>query len=170
MANRIYTSFPVVIFSRPLATPPVDWAEVAQGPGYIDLPEDHEYGFRIHNIDNQELKALIAELAGIERLTYANLSENRKITEEGVELLRALPKLTYLNLSSCTLNNEAMGHLKFLIHLETLDISFCNRMTGPALKLLQPLMNLKNLNLQGCVKITNGDIARFKKRGLTIKK
>ena len=170
MAQTFYTSFPVTIFSRPLTTPQPDWAEVDDGPGIITLPEDHEYGFRIHTIDDRELKTLVAELAVIDPLTYANLSENRKITGKGLEELKAFPRLTYLNLSSCDLNNEGLENLQVLTHLQTLDLSFCNRMTGPALKYLRPLANLKNLNLQGCVKIKNGDVARLNKRGLTIKK
>ncbi len=168
MENRFYTSFPVTLFSRPLVTPQPDWAEVETGPGYITLPEGHEYGFRIHNIDDAQLKTLVGELAGIEPLTYANLSENRKIPEKGIEHLKGLPRLTYLNLSSCDLINEALAGLQPLIHLNTLDLSFCNRMSGPALKFLRPLANLKMLNLQGCVKVKHGDIARFQKRGMVI--
>jgi hypothetical protein len=168
MEYRFYTSFSVTLFSRPLTSPPPDWTELETGPGYITLPEGHEYGFRIHNIDDRELKTLVGELAGVEPLTYANLSENRKITEKGVETLKGLPRLTYLNLSSCDLTNESMVGLLPLVHLHTLDLSFCNRITGPALKHLKGLPNLKVVNLQGCVKVKHGDISRFQKRGMTI--
>jgi hypothetical protein len=170
MPNRIYTSFPVTLFSRPRSTPPADWTELGTGPGYIDLPDEHELGFRIHNIDDIDLKALLKELSGLEALTYANLSENRKITDAGVELLKALPRLTWLSLSSCSLTNDSLAHLAALPRLASLDISYCNRLTGPALKHLRTLPNLQTLNLQGCVKITNGDVARLHKRGLEIKK
>ena len=168
MDYRFYTSFYVTMFSRPKVNPPPDWAEVETGPGYITLPEGHEYGFRIHNIGDADLKTLLGELAGVEPLVYVNLSENRKITEKGVEMLKVLPRLTYLNLSSCDLKNESMAGVQPLVHLQTLDLSFCNRITGPALKYLRLLPNLKLLNLQGCVKITNGDISRFKKKGMVI--
>jgi hypothetical protein len=170
MPFHFYTSLPVTIFSRLPATPPSDWSEVETGPGTITLPEGHEYGLRIHTIDNATLKILSKELAGVTPLTYVNLSENRNIDDDGIELLKAFPLLTDLNLSSCSLSNDALAHLSGFAHLTHLDISYCNRLTGPALKHLRSLSNLQMLNLQGCIKITNGDVARFKKRGLTIKK
>jgi len=170
MSEPFYTSLPVILYARLRLTPPLDWNEVDQGPGWITLPEGCEYGFRIHNIDNAELKLLVNELASVTPLTYVNLSENRKITNPGLAALQAFPQVETLNLSSCSLTNDGILHLQGLRHLKSLDISYCNRLTGPGLKNLEPLRNLTQLNLQGCIKITNGDVARFKKRGLEIKK
>jgi hypothetical protein len=160
----------MTIFSRPQATPAADWAEIDTGPGYMDLPDGHEFGFRIHNCDDDTLKILTKELAIVDPLTYANLSENRKITNDGIELLKVFTRLTWINLSSCGLSNDGVAHLAGFTHLVNLDLSYCNRLTGPALKHLRTLPNLQNLNLQGCIKITNGDVARLRKRGLTINK
>ncbi len=170
MTHHIYISLPVTLFSRSPETPAADWTEVDTGPGDINLPEGHEYGFRIHTSGDDNLAVLVKELAGLQPITYANLSENRNITNDGVELLKAFPRLTYINLSSCGLSNEGLTHLTSFTHLTTLDLSYCNRLTGPSLKNLRTLPNLQSLNLQGCIKITNGDVARFKKRGLTINK
>ena len=170
MTHNLYISLPVTLFSRPPETPAIDWTEVDTGPGVVSLPEGHEYGFRIHTSDDQDLATLVKELVGLQPVTYANLAENRKITGDGVELLKAFPRLAYINLSSCGLSNEDIAHLQAFTHLTTLDLSYCNRLTGLALKFLRTLPNLQNLNLQGCIKITNGDVARFKKRGLTINK
>ncbi len=170
MPTHFYTSLPVILYSRPQASPAADWTELGAGPGDIDLPDGHEFGFRIRNIDDETLALLIKELAGVAPLTYANLSENRKISDDGVELLKAFPLLAWLNLSSCGLSNAATAHLAGFDHLAALDLSYCNRLTGAALKPLRSLPNLQNLNLQGCVKITHGDVARLQKRGLTIKK
>jgi hypothetical protein len=170
MTYQNYFSLPVTLFTRLPNAPAADWVEVDTGPGTIRLPEGQEYGFRIHTIGDEELAALVKELAGLQPITYANLSENRKITDDGVELLKTFPRLTYINLSSCGLSNEGLAHLPAFTHLTTLDLSYCNRLTGPALKHLRTLPNLQYLNLQGCIKITNGDVARFKKRGLTINK
>lgn len=167
---KVYTSFPVTLFARPQVTPPADWVEIERGPGNIELPEGQEYGFRIHNIDDYELRALIKELAGLAPLVYANLSENRKITDDGLKELAGLPQLTTLNLSSCGLTSEGIPHLKALTRLHTLDISFCNRLTGPTLRALRLMPSLRSLNLQGCVKITNGDVARFNRPDVALKK
>ena len=170
MTIKFYCTYPVIFFSRPITSPPLDWTEIGTGPGSIELPENQEYGFRIHNIDDQDLKHLVAEIDFITPMTYINLSENRKITAAGLVYLRGFLELVYLNLSSCGLKNDGMAHLQDFPHLVTLDLSYCNRLTGPALKYLRNLPKLADLNLQGCTKITNGDMARFKKRGLVIKK
>jgi hypothetical protein len=170
MTINFYCTYPVIFFSRPIKTPPLDWTEIETGPGSIALPENQEYGFRIHNIDDLGLKHLVAEIAEVSPITYINLSENRKITEAGLAYLSGFTDLVYLNLSSCGLKNDGMAHLQDFPHLVTLDLSYCNRLTGPALKYLRHLPKLAELNLQGCIKLTNGDVARFKKRGLVIKK
>jgi hypothetical protein len=160
----------MTIFSRPQATPAADWAEIDTGPGYMDLPAGHEFGFRIHNCDDETLKILVKELAIVDPLTYANLSENRKITEDGIELLKVFTRLSWINLSSCGLSNDALAHLTGFTHLVTLDISYCNRLTGLALKYVQAMPNLKNVNLQGCVKITTRDVSSLRKFGISVKK
>jgi hypothetical protein len=170
MTLNFYCTYPATFFSRPIASPPVDWIEVETGPGTIDLPENQEYGFRIHNIDDQDLKNLVAEIAEVSPLTYINLSENRKITDTGLVYLTGFSDLVYLNLSSCNLKNNGLVNLQDIPSLETLDLSYCNRLTGQALKNLRGLPNLASLNLQGCIKITNADVARFNKKGLVIKK
>ena len=170
MTINFYCTFPVTFFSRTITSPPSDWTEVETGPGPIALPENQEYGFRVHNIGDRDLKNLVAEIAEISPLTYINLSENRKITEAGLAYLSGFSDLVYLNLSSCGIKNDGMAHIQDLPNLVTLDLSYCNRLTGPALKYLRNLPKLADLNLQGCIKITNGDVARFKKRGLVIKK
>ena len=167
---KIMTSLPVIIFSRARATPPPDWVEIARGPGDISLPDGHEYGFRIRNIGDDELDILIKELAQVDPLVFANLSENRNIDDEGLELLRFLPNLKILNLSSCGLTNVGIANLKILPHLTELDLSFCNRLTGLTLKYLREMPTLQKLNLQGCVKITNGDMARFRRPNVALKK
>lgn len=167
---KLETSLPVILYARPRATPAPDWVEAGRGPGDIELPDGQEYGFRIRNIGDDELRVLVRELAALDSLVYANLSENRKIDSEGLEFLRVLPQLKILNLSSCGLGNEGIEHLKALSHLAELDLSFCNRLTGPALKPLREMASLKKLNLQGCVKIRNGDMARFRRPDIALKK
>jgi hypothetical protein len=164
------TSLPVILYTRPIASPTPDWSEIDRGPGFIALPEGLEYGFRIRNIGDEELRVLVGELREVAPLAYANLSENRGISDRGLEWLAAFPQLVTLNLSSCNLTDEGMVHLLAFRRLTNLDLSYCNRLTGAALKPLRGLASLSSLNLQGCVKIKTGDVARFRRPGLVIRK
>lgn len=164
------TQFPIQVFTRPITNPPTDWQEVDQGPGYIQLPEGLQVGIRARTLDDADLKALVTEIKSIIGLVYLNLSENRRISGEGLEALRHLPELQILNLSSADLANQALEALLPLSHLSHLDLSFCNRITDIAFRTLRQLPSLTYLNLQGCVKTSHGGVARFQKRGLTIRR
>ena len=111
---------------------------------------------------------LVKELVACPSITFLNLSENRKITEEGLDYLRPLVSLTGLNLSSCSLTDQGLTHLSALTHLAHLDLSYCNRLTDACVKPLRALVRLRFLDLQGCVKISNGGISRLERRELTI--
>lgn len=163
------TQFPILVLTRPITNPPSDWQEVDHGPGYIQLPEGVQVGIRARTLDDADLKALVTEVKPIPGLVYLNLSENRRISGEGLESLRHLPELQILNLSSADLTNQALEGLLPLNHLAHLDLSFCNRITDLAFRTLRQLPALDYLNLQGCVKITHGGVARIQKRGLTIR-
>jgi len=169
-AQSFVTQFPIIIFTRPVSEPPADWQELDHGPGFIQLPEQVQVGIRARSLDDAELKALVNEIKHISGLVLLNLSENRRISAEGLEALRFLPELQILNLSSVDLSNRALESLLPLNHLSHLDLSFCNRITDLAFRTLRQLPALAYLNLQGCVKMSHGGVARFQKRGLTIRR
>jgi len=167
-ANRFSSNFPLVVYTRPIQASPADWQEFDHGPGIFTIPDGHEVMVRIKNIDDQQLRVLVRELAGLTSLVYLNLSENRKITNTGLEYLRGLERLRMLNLSSCSLTDEGLVHLATLNRLEYLDLSYCNRLHDAGLKHLRSLTHLKTLNIDGCLRITKAGVARFGKRDLTI--
>jgi len=158
------------VLSRPPGKADADWQEVDHGPGLIHLPAGQEYAVRAKNITDRDLAGLVKELAGLPALVLLNLSENRSITGAGLAHLRGLPGIRYLNLSSCGLSNPGLEHLKGLPRLERLDLSYCNRLTDLSVKSLRALQNLTFLDLQGCVKITNGGLSKLQRSGLTIHK
>lgn len=158
----------IQIFIRPIGDPPVDWQEFDRGPGFFNIPAGSEVMIRARNIDDYELRALVKELIPCPAVTFLNLSENRKITEVGLDYLRPLVTLTGLNLSSCSLNDQGLAHLSALTQLTHLDLSYCNRLTDACVKHIRALIRLRFLDLQGCVKISNGGISRIERRGLTI--
>ncbi len=168
LEQRFSSTFPVVIYIRVPSNPPMDWQEFDQGPGIFHIPAGNEVMVRIKNIDDQELRTLVRELTGFIPLVYLNLSENRKITNIGLEYIRGLEQLSMLNLSSCSLTDDGIKHLAAMTRLEYLDLSYCNRLSDNGLKHLRNLPKLSYLQLQGCLRITKAGIARFGRRSLTI--
>ncbi len=164
------TTLPITVFIRPQVSPPPDWQEFDHGPGYIGLPDKVDVGIRARMLDDAGLRVLIEETQGLTNLVYLNLAENRRISNEGLESLKALREVEILNLSSVDLTNAGLPHLLRLPRLAHLDLSYCNRITDVGLKTLRGLDNLVSLNLQGCVKVTHGGITRISRRGLTVRK
>jgi hypothetical protein len=147
-----------------------DWQEFDLGPGVFHIPEEAEVGVRLHNSDNRTLVVLVTELTACPALTMLNLSENRKINNDGLSLMSSLPSLTQLNLSSCDLTNDGLVHLISLRKLAHLNLSYCNRLTADCLKHLKKLPALVFLDMQGCLRIKSADMVRFQRKGLVIHK
>jgi len=164
------TELPAILYTRPRNASAADWREVEQGPGIFHLGEDEEAGVRLRNIGDGELEQFINEASELDALVMLNLSENRSITNEGLDKLARLKQLKYLNLSSCSINNTGLQALQELTRLVQLDLSYCNRINDQGVKSLRNLPNLTFLNLQGCTKVTMGGIARIRRVGLVIKK
>ena len=167
--NKFTTTLPVFVLTRPRGNSKVDWQEFDRGEGVYHLPPNHDVSVRVHNFDDSELETLVKELSGLSALTYLNLSENRNITDEGLETLKKLPKLKILNLSSCSITSTGLDSLRILTRLESLDISYCNRLTDPGLKALKSLTRLTFLDVKGCVKLTNGGLSKLRRPGLAIR-
>ena len=163
------TRLEVIIFTRPVADPPADWQEFDRGPGFFHLPEDHQTGVRLRTMRDGELEEFIGEAEDLQSLVMLNLSENRGITDESLPLLKRLPHLAILNLSSCSITSTGLANLSDLAHLTDLDLSYCNRINDLGLKKLKGLVNLKTLNLQGCVKVSHAGAAHLRRPGLSIK-
>lgn len=144
------------------------WEELDKGPGIFHIPFDREVGLRIRNSDDDDLKTLVSEWRKCEKLVNLNLSENRKISDDGIEGLQALSQLRELNLSSCDITNESIPSLVPLSLLENLNLSYCHRITDAGMKHIPDLRRLKYLDLQGCPRISRGGLARIRRPGLII--
>lgn len=163
-------SFPVTVLVQPLQPATPDWQALGVGPGIFPIPEGMAAGVRARNMDDEQLKALLAEIGDCPALRMLNLAENRKITDAGLKRLAALTQLTSLNISSCDITNKGMAHLAALTRLQRLDASYCNRLTDECAKTLRALPELRWLNLQGCSKMTSRSVAHLKRPGLDIHK
>jgi hypothetical protein len=172
MASETLYSFsstlPIQVLVRPAGEEKGEWQEFDRGPGYFHVPADLEVGVRAKTINDSILEQLVDEIAGCPALVYLNLSENRKVTDEGIELLEKLPRLVELNLSSCDVTNRGLLSLLNLSHLRRLNLSYCNRITDEGVKSLRSLDHLVYLDLQGCIKVSNGGLVRIRRKDLVI--
>lgn len=165
---RFSSSMPIIVLSRPEGQPGADWQEVDRGPGYFAIPAGHEARIRIKGIDDQQLLNLVKEMEGVEALHFLDLSENRNVTNLGLQHLKGLPQLTGLNLSSCSITDTGLKHLIDLPHLAYLNLAYCNRLSDPALKYLEANRRLEYIDLQGCLGISKGGLSRVRRKNLTI--
>ena len=169
---RVETSFPVSLFTCPLDSLTdfwLDWRPFDQGPGIFCLNAGEALGVRAQGFTDADLIRLARELAPVAALRYLYLAENRNVTNRGAAAIAALPQLRYLNLSACDLNSEGLEFLPALVNLETLDLSFCNRVSGAGGKYVQQLPKLKTLLVQGTTKLNTAGLKRYEKRGLEIR-
>lgn len=162
------STYPVIVYARPQDRLDLDWQEVDRGPGYFSIPANQDVRVRIKGINDDDLNSLAQELKDVPTLRFLDLSENRNVTNEGLVRLKMLPQLTGLNLSSCSITSSGLAHLSELPRLETLVLSYCNRLNDAALKTLEGMHRLTFVDLQGCLGITKGGLARVRRRSLEI--
>jgi hypothetical protein len=164
------TTLPIVIFSRPTDQSTQEWKEFDRGPGFFNLPEGQEVMIKVKQIDDDDLCQLSQDLAGCSRITALDLAENRKVTDDGVECLKKLPQLVYLNLSSCDITNTGLEYLLAMQQLRILNLSYCHRLTDIGLRTFKGLPHLAHLDLQGVLKITKAGMSKIRRDGLTIRR
>jgi hypothetical protein len=169
VALSFSTTLPVVVFRYQPGQHPAEWREIDRGPGIFHFPPGEQVVVRARTIGDEELDTLVNEISSCKAVTFLNLSENRKITSEGMRSLAAMPHLTGLNLSSCGLIDVGLSRLIVLTQLEHLNLSYCNRITDVGLGYLRKLSRLTYLDLQGCVKASQKGIAfLLEKKNLVI--
>lgn len=166
--RRFSTTLKVSVFTRQAGNPAVEWREFDQGPGYFTLPDSDEGLVSVRQIDDQDLRGLVNDLLDAKCVIGLDLSENRKVTDRGIEFLAMLRHLEILNLSSCDITHQGLLHLKNLPKLRSLDISYCNRLRENSLKFLKSLNTLDELNIKGLISINMAGYRKLERRGLTI--
>lgn len=162
------STLPIIVYARPADRADLDWQEIDRGPGYFNIEAGWEIGVRLKGIDDKVLGVLVKELTSVAMLRFLNLSENRNINNKGLETLTALPQLTILNLSSCSITSYGLMHLKALPHLERLILSYCNKLDDDTFKPLDAMRSLLFVDIVGCLGIGQAALARVKRRTLTI--
>lgn len=162
------SSLPVVLYLYQPGQHPAEWREFDRGPGIFHIPADSQVVVRIRTIGDKDLETLSREITPCPAVTFLNLSENRNITDKGMEVFTSLGQLTGLNLSSCSITDTGMAFLRSLNRLQHLNLSFCNRITDAGLRHLHKLNQLTYLDMQGCVKISQGGVSKLERKTLTI--
>ena len=162
------STLPITLYEYQPGQHPAEWRELDRGPGIFHIPAATQVVVRIRTIGNKDLETLAREISSCPAVTFLNLSENRNIMDDGMEVFSTLSQLTGLNLSSCSITDSGLAHLKNLIHLQHLNLAFCNRITDVGLRHLHKLTTITYLDLQGCVKISQGGVSKLERKNLTI--
>ena len=126
-----------------------------QGPGFIHIQKLGE--LRMLHVHSYWLEDIalehIAELPTLEELHVTN---NHRITSDGIEKLNQLLTLKRLNLGHCIqLKDDGVEELVKLVGLEILNLESCSEITDVALDSISQLSKLRALNLRNCSKITD---------------
>ncbi|HZU86617.1 MAG TPA: leucine-rich repeat domain-containing protein [Anaerolineaceae bacterium] len=159
--SQFYTDLPILVWGRPASGG--DWQPLEGGPGIVHLPADQQIMVRLRTVNDASFEIWATAAQECKAIVAINLSENRKVTSESLEILAFFPQLIELNLSSCDLTTEGLQYLSNLSRLEKLDLSYCNRINDLSFKVIRTLPRLRELNLKGCARITHGGIARLRR-------
>ena len=103
------------------------------------------------------LKSIALLLPNIEQLNFNKTT----LDAECIKALGSFPKLKYLSLKKCRLNDEALQHLRNCTLLENLDVSNNTRLTGSFFSELPT--TLKGLSCKGCT-LTDQAINRLQNK------
>jgi hypothetical protein len=174
MSEQVETNFSsrheIQVLVRPEGSSPESWREFDLGPGYFRIEAGLEVGIRIRQCDDPTIQEIFEEIRSCVSLKHLNLSENRKVTDDGLQGLTNFSHVIELNLSSCDITDDIFQTLRKLSSLRNLNLSFCNRITDAGLKSLRDLRHLSYLDLQGCPRITRAGLAKLERTDLTIHK
>lgn len=119
---------------------------------------------------------------GLKRLKVLNLRSCRHISDNGIGHLCGLEQemrklesqptpgnfeLEHLGLQDCQkLTDRALKHVSSgLVHLKSINLSFCGNVTDSGIKFLSKMPSLKDLNLRSCDNITNTSLGYLSEGG-----
>ena len=104
------------------------------------------------------------KLRALQRLTYLNLAGNIDITADGLsQLAPHLPLLQYLNLESIVVGDEALECLRGHPSLISLTLDYTQVTDDGVHDLVSHLPGLEHLSLAGCDLVTEGSLASIAK-------
>ena len=120
-------------------------------------PDDPVGVLAVSSVDFGNLNITNADLQHLRRLNAQSVNLfGSKITDAGLEYLKGMTKLKYLDLNSTQVTDAGLEHLKGLTKLEHLDLGG-TRVTGAGLKHLKGLTELQHLYLTS-TKVTDAGL------------
>ena len=113
---------------------------------------DHLAKLNLSRFIFDEQKLIIKILGTCRKLIKLDLTSCAQLTDE---VLKYFPTtLQFLNLSECDITDQTLMLLQPLANLKSLNLNFCAKITNEDLKHLKMLSSLKELSLIGCNQIT----------------
>ncbi|MCZ6767530.1 MAG: hypothetical protein O7D32_11440 [bacterium] len=115
------------------------------------------------SVDLSATQVSDAELAHLKALASLQILHlfNTQIGDTGLIHLQGMTDLRELGLGRTRITDEGLVHLKDLTSLQTLDFSWCSRITGAGLEHLKELTNLRDLSLYK-TKVTDAGLVHLK--------
>ena len=115
------------------------------------------------SVDLSATQVSDAELAHLKALASLQILHlfNTQIGDTGLIHLQGMTDLRELGLGRTRITDEGLVHLKGLTALQTLDFSWCSRITGAGLEHLKELTSLKELSLYK-TKVTDAGLVYLK--------
>lgn len=155
---KIATTLAVQILSRPANDPQTDWSVVDEGPGYIEIPPQHEIALFLPRAEDETAAQLTEEWLPCAQLVKVDVSEGRRMGDTGLRQLARLHQLTTLIVSATGITNQGLDHLLEMPKLQRLDLSHCTSIGDLGLRRLEQLRTLRYINLRGCPRITQAGL------------
>ncbi len=105
----------------------------------------------------------VTHLAGLSKLRWLSLYQCGRITGSTLAELRSIPQLEHLNVSSTSINSEAIATLAQLPSLRELSLTFCMDFHGRSLQDIARIPGLRRLELSYCPTISAKDAMHLTK-------
>lgn len=103
----------------------------------------------------------LSHISSLVNLTHISLQKNREITDEGLQALANMKKLSSINLDRLNITDEGIAFIKHNPRLDWLNIKD-TQITDASIPLLIKLNRMKNLYLEGS-KISDQGIQKIRK-------
>ena len=133
----------------------------------LELPSDWVRGIHLTLPSEKAMTDNgLAQLAKLGRLSPTTLKlRASRITDAGFQHILELDHLKHLDLSKCDkITDAGLGlMLSKLVNLKTLDLTYCQQVTGTCFTHLSKLHQLESLDLWGCSEVTDSALKHLTK-------
>lgn len=157
------TTLPVHVFTRPAGEKDGFWQPFDEGPGYFEIDPALEVMLYLPRAEDETVEILCDEWRDVPLLYQIDVSEGRRVTDEGLRYLSRFSQLRALNVSACSISNIGLEHLMDMPALTWLDLSHCTGVSDKGLRRLETMRQLTFVNLRGLPRVTQAGLKRLAK-------